>query len=119
MNEFSHTIWRQNYKAPDDVTIEDTWKRMAVGAATVENENIRQQIENDFYFILDDFKFVPGGRILANLGVDGRDGTTLMNCFVHHPKDIKQHDPDSIEGIYSMLKAQAHTLKSEGGLTLC
>ena len=52
---------------------------------------------------------------MANLGIDTRHSTTLMNCYVHHPKDIGYKDPDSIEGIYDMLKAQAHTLKSEGG----
>lgn len=115
MNEFSKTIWEQNYKGPDDITVEDTWKRLAISAAEVENENIKKQIENEFYDILKDFKFVPGGRIMANLGVKGRESTTLMNCFVHFPKDINLKDPDSIEGIYTLLKAQAHTLKSEGG----
>lgn len=43
------------------------------------------------------------------------DGTITKNCYVHNPRDIKYKDPDSINGIYDMLKAQALTLKSEGG----
>lgn len=115
MNSYSAEIWKDNYKGPNDNTIEDTWKRIAVGAAAAETKENRKQTEKDFYSILEDFKFIPGGRIMANLGIEGRESTTLMNCFTHNPMDIKYKDPDSIEGIYNMLKAQAHTLKSEGG----
>lgn len=42
-------------------------------------------------------------------------GIITGNCFVHNPADIDYKDPDSIEGIYTLLKSQALTLKSEGG----
>lgn len=116
LNEFSKEIWEHNYKGPHDSSIEDTWNRLSNGCASIEPIENRQQIIDDFYFALENFKFVPGGRIIANLGIAGRESTTLMNCFVHNPKDINYTDPDSIEGIYTMLKAQAHTLKSEGGI---
>lgn len=115
MNKYSEEIWNDNYRGPEETTIEDTWKRLANEGAKIENKEIRKNISEEFYSILDDFKFIPGGRIMANLGLDTRHATTLMNCFVHHPKDINYKDPDSIEGIYTMLQAQAHTLKSEGG----
>jgi len=38
-----------------------------------------------------------------------------MNCFVHCPIDLNIKNLDSINGIYDMIKAQAITLKSEGG----
>jgi len=38
-----------------------------------------------------------------------------MNCFVHCPVDLNIKNLDSINGIYDMVKAQAITLKSEGG----
>ena len=110
----SHEIWLSNYQYKDERTVADTWRRMAQGAVSVEKKSDKEEIEKHFFNILSDFKFVPGGRILANLGT-ARKSTTLMNCFVHAPKDIGYADPDSIEGIYEMLKAQAHTLKSEGG----
>lgn len=115
MNKYSEEIWSDNYKAPGEETIEQTWRRLATEAAKIENVEIRKQITEEFYNILEDFKFIPGGRIMANLGIDSRYATTLMNCYVHHPKDIGYEDPDSINGIYDMLKAQANTLKSEGG----
>jgi len=114
-NEFSKESWLINYKGPDDETIDDTFKRLAKSAASIENKNNIIEIEKNFLSILDDFKFIPGGRIMANLGINSRKNTTLMNCFVHHPSDINLQDPDSIDGIYNLLKAQAHTLKSEGG----
>ena len=112
---YSKEIWNDNYRGPDEETIIDSWKRLAHSAASVEDADKRKDIAEKFFDALEDFKFIPGGRIMANLGVKGRESTTLFNCFVHHPKDINMKDCDSIEGIYTLLKAQAHTLKSEGG----
>lgn len=115
MYEFSNEIWKDNYRAFGENEVDDMWHRLARGAAAVEHPEKRQQIEDDFYSILKDFKFVPGGRIMANLGIEGREATTLYNCFVHVPGDLGLKDPDSITGIYTLLTAQAQTLKSEGG----
>lgn len=112
---FSQDIWQENYKAPNDNTIYDTFQRLAKTAANVEKPELKKEVYEKFYGYLSNLQFIAGGRIMANLGVPGRKSTTLYNCFVHHPKDIKLKDPDSIHGIYSMLEAQAHTLKSEGG----
>ena len=112
---FSDEIWEQNYKCADDNSLEDTWKRQAKACAAVEKPELQEDIYQKFLWLLTDFKGIAGGRITANLGVKGREATTLFNCFVHHPSDFNYKDPDSIEGIYDMLKAQAHTLKSEGG----
>ena len=112
--EISIEVWEQNYKAPGENSLEDTWERQAKAAASVEKPEIREKIYEDFKWLLTGFKGIAGGRITANLGI-ARAGTTLMNCFVHNPSDIDITDVDSIEGIYSMLKSQALTLKSEGG----
>lgn len=111
----SDEIWDQNYRAPGEECLMDTWERQAKACASVEPENIREKIYKDFLWLLTDFKGIAGGRITANLGVNDRFATTLYNCFVHAPGDINYEDPDSINGIYDMLKFQAHTLKSEGG----
>jgi ribonucleotide reductase alpha subunit len=113
--ELSFEIWDTTYKSPEDTCIEDTWERQAKACAAVETEDKREQVYQDFKWLLNDFKGIAGGRITANLGVPGRESTTLMNCFVHNPVDIDYNDSDSINGIYDMLKVQAHTLKSEGG----
>ena len=111
----SYEVWNDNYRAPGESSVEDTWERQARACAAVENEHSRKKAYDDFIWLLTDFKGIAGGRITANLGVDGREATSLMNCFVHNPSDIKYKDSDSLSGIYDMLKAQALTLKSEGG----
>ena len=111
----SDEIWADNYKQHDENTREDTWNRAAREAASLEKEEIRPQIVELFREALYNDGFVPGGRILANLGNKTRKSTTMFNCYVHNPHDIQLKDCDSLDGIYDMLKAQAKTLKSEGG----
>ena len=76
LQEISKEVWHHNYQAPNETSVEETWKRQAISAASIEREEIRQSVENDFYWLLEDFKGIAGGRITANLGVEGREGTT-------------------------------------------
>ena len=113
--KISDEIWEQNYRGPNEHTLEDTWKRQALACASVEKDDLKQSVYEDFLWLLRDFRGSAGGRITANLGIPGRIATTMFNCYVSSPLDMKMCDVDSIEGIYTLLKAQAHTLKSEGG----
>jgi len=115
LQDISSEIWRQNYRAPKEKTQKDTWERQARAASAVEKKSLQEQVYQDFLWLFTDYKAMAGGRITANLGVEGRNGTTLMNCYVINPKDTNYQDPDSIHGIYDALKEQALTLKSEGG----
>jgi ribonucleotide reductase alpha subunit len=108
-------VWNDNYRHANETTRVETWNRVAESCASIEKEEIRKDIIEKFQSILYNDKFVPGGRILSNIGNNDRKGTTLFNCYVHNPKDIGLKDCDSIDGIYDMLKAQAKTLQSEGG----
>jgi ribonucleoside-diphosphate reductase alpha chain len=112
-NSFSHETWEQKYKYKNDSCIDDTWRRVAKDLASVE-EN-KEEWEAKFYTALEDFKFVPGGRITSNAGT-GLKGTTYINCFVD---GFEGKDVDSIEGIYGTLLKQAQILKSEGGYGFC
>lgn len=112
-NSFSEETWYQKYKFGNDKSVEDTWKRVAKDLASVEED--KEKYEKRFYEILEDFKFVPGGRITSNAGT-GLKGTTYINCFVD---GFEGSDLDSIEGIYSTLTKQAQILKSEGGYGFC
>ena len=114
-DEFSNEIWGVTYAGPNEKTLEDFWMRLAEGCANVEEESKREEIKNKFYELVKDFNGMPGGRVAANIGIESRKGTTLFNCYTHGVKGLKYKDPDSINGIYDMLKAQALTLKSEGG----
>ena len=55
--------------------------RVARGVAETEkNKKLRKQWGEQFRWLLDDWKFVPGGRILAAAGTDQE--LTFYNCYV-------------------------------------
>lgn len=111
-NDFSEEIWNTTYKYHEDNTVDDTWKRVAVAVASVEEtEEKKTEWSEKFYEMLKEFKCTSGGRIYSNAGTD-YSGTTLLNCYVG--PEVEE-DKDSLEGILKVLRDQAHTLKSEGG----
>jgi ribonucleoside-diphosphate reductase alpha chain len=111
-DELSREIYEQTYKYGNE-TLETTQKRVAEDIASVETN--KEEWKNKFLEILEDFKFVPGGRIISNAGTNIR-GTTYINCFVDG--FVGKHQ-DSVSGILEALKRQAFILKSEGGYGFC
>ncbi len=105
-------IWDMKYRlkeadgTPIDITVEDSWRRVARDLASVEADPVAW--EERFYAALEDFKFLPAGRILAGAGT-GRT-VTLFNCFVMGTI------PDSMSGIFDMLKEAALTMQQGGGI---
>ena len=110
-NDFSKEVWETTYKNYNDTSVSDNWERIAEDLSKCEEDAIREKIKKQFKELISDFKFVPAGRIYSNAGTEW-NGTTYINCFV---SDRNKYDIDSIEGIYSVLKDQSLTLKSEGG----
>ncbi len=108
----AHEIWDKKYRfkdpsgTPIDQDVTDTWRRIARDLAKVEKDP--DCWEKAFYWALEDFKFLPAGRIIAGTGT-GRD-VTLFNCFVMGTV------PDSIEGIFEHLKEAAKTMQQGGGI---
>ena len=107
-------IWDMKYRLRDvagqpvDQTVEDTWRRVARAVAEAEAPDDRAAWEDRFYGILEDFRFLPAGRILAGAGT-GR-AVTLFNCFV------MGRIPDSMAGIFEHLREAALTLQQGGGI---
>ena len=105
-------IWDMKYRLKDangtplDGTVEDSWRRVARDLASVEADPAMW--EDRFYAALEDFRFLPAGRILAGAGT-GRS-VTLFNCFVMGTI------PDSMGGIFEMLKEAALTMQQGGGI---
>lgn len=105
-------IWDMKYRfkeadgTPLDGTVEDTWRRIARALAVVETD--ADHWENEFYGALEDFKFLPAGRITAGAGTARK--VTLFNCFVMGTI------PDSMGGIFDMLKEAALTMQQGGGI---
>ena len=66
------------------------------------------QWEDRFFEALNDFKFLPAGRILSGAGTE-RD-VTLFNCFV------MGEIPDDMSGIFEALREAALTMQQGGGI---
>ncbi|KAB2882130.1 MAG: adenosylcobalamin-dependent ribonucleoside-diphosphate reductase [Albidovulum sp.] len=105
-------IWDMKYRlkaedgTPLDGTVEDTWRRIARALAAVEKDPALW--EDRFYAALEDFRYLPAGRITAGAGT-GR-AVTLFNCFVMGTI------PDSMGGIFDALKEAALTMQQGGGI---
>ncbi|WP_299138205.1 adenosylcobalamin-dependent ribonucleoside-diphosphate reductase [uncultured Tateyamaria sp.] len=105
-------IWDMKYRFKEadgtaiDETVEDSWRRIARDLAKVETDP--DAWENTFYAALEDFKFLPAGRITAGAGT--ARSVTLFNCFVMGTI------PDSMGGIFEMLKEAALTMQQGGGI---
>ncbi|MDK3073998.1 adenosylcobalamin-dependent ribonucleoside-diphosphate reductase [Sedimentitalea sp. JM2-8] len=105
-------IWDMKYRfkdasgAPIDLTVEDSWRRIARDLARTEKDP--DHWEDRFYAALEDFKFLPAGRITAGAGTARQ--VTLFNCFVMGTI------PDSMGGIFEMLKEAALTMQQGGGI---
>lgn len=67
---------------------EQMWRRVAWGIAQQEKLNVRKDWEKKFYTAMEDFKFVPAGRILSGAGTPYQ--VTYYNCYViPSPKDSR------------------------------
>ncbi len=86
---------------------EEMWQRVAREIASVESPEHRTTWEKRFYWLLEDFRMVPGGRILFGAGNPRR--ATLLNCYVIPIRE------DSIEGIFEAAKEMARTYSFGGG----
>ncbi|MEO0751957.1 MAG: adenosylcobalamin-dependent ribonucleoside-diphosphate reductase [Pseudomonadota bacterium] len=108
----AESIWDMKYRfkqadgTPVDVTVEDSWRRIARALASV--EATPDAWEEKFYSALEDFRFLPAGRITAGAGT-GRS-VTLFNCFVMGTI------PDNMSGIFDALREAALTMQQGGGI---
>lgn len=98
---------------PDGHVIELTppqmWRRIARELASVETTPAkRAEWEEKFYWLLEEFRFIPGGRIMHGAGNPKR--VTLLNCYVIKVKE------DSIESIFDWMKEAARTYSLGGGV---
>jgi ribonucleotide reductase alpha subunit len=108
LNELSRRVWESRYRyvgATEFVperSIGETWDRVAGALARVEARR-RAVWSRAFRDALTDFKFLPGGRVLAGAG--GATTATLANCFVSGAIDR------SDDGILERLAESARTMR--------
>ena len=93
---------------PTEQSPDEMWRRVSHAIAQVEKPSKRKEWEDKFYGAMEDFKFVPGGRVLAGAGT-GYD-VTFYNCFViPSPKDSR-------DGIMDNLKSMIEIMARGGGV---
>ena len=86
----------------------EMWRRIARELASVEAPERRTEWEEKFYWLLEDFRFIPGGRIMHGAGNPKR--VTNLNCYVVPIRE------DSIEAIFEWMKEAARTYSLGGGV---
>ena len=106
----SRTVWENKYRyagaMENDADIGASRARVARALAAVETD--ANGWEERFAGLLEGFRFLPGGRILASAGT-GRQ-VTLHNCFVMGTVE------DSLDSIFDALKEGALTMQQGGGV---
>jgi len=109
--DISRHVWETKYRYVDrhscEQTIANTWRRLARALASVEPENAANW-EERFFSVLENFMFLPGGRIHAGAGT--ARNVTLLNCFVMGTIE------DSVSGIFHALQEAALTMQQGGGI---
>ncbi|MEA3272425.1 MAG: adenosylcobalamin-dependent ribonucleoside-diphosphate reductase, partial [Patescibacteria group bacterium] len=90
-------------------TPEEMWRRVAVAVASVEKTpKLQEEYEEKFYKALEDFKFVPAGRILSGAGSGA--SVTFYNCFVIPSPE------DSRGGIMDSVRTMTEIMSRGGGV---
>jgi len=110
--EIGAHVWSAKYRYRDaegraEADIRESWRRIANALAAVEPRE-REGWRKRFYDALEDFGFLPAGRIQAGAGTDHR--VTLFNCFV------MGRIADDMESIFSNLYEGAITMQQGGGI---
>lgn len=106
-------IWTAKYRfKPDkdegDSSFAATASRVACALTLAEAPKLRPTWERQFREVIEDFRFIPAGRVLAGAGTDR--AVTLFNCFVMGTI------PDSLDGIFAHLQQAALTMQQGGGV---
>jgi ribonucleoside-diphosphate reductase alpha chain len=93
---------------PVETRPEQMLDRVAHGIAQMENPEKQAEWQQNFRWLLDDWKFVPGGRILTAAGTN--QNLTFYNCYVIPSPE------DSRGGIMDTLTQMTEIMSRGGGV---
>jgi ribonucleoside-diphosphate reductase alpha chain len=133
-DEMAADVLINKYLKDDEAGPKDMWERLARELSAVESDDSNERFKwyEKFYDILEDWKFIPGGRINYAIGRD--ENVSCTNCYVIPIRDTYDYEvwhkesgnidamenfkipADSLEGIYNWLKESALTYRSTGGV---
>jgi len=91
-------------------SVEEVLRDVAIVIAEPEKKLIRKEIENKFYEMMINTRFIPAGRILANAWPDSRT-KNYINCYTIGIED-------DMTSIYNSLAEDAKISKVGGGVGL-
>ena len=116
MQPASLDIWKAKYRlaakdgAPIDMTMDDTYKRVARALADVEEEALREKWYERFLWALRSGA-IPAGRIISNAGaLQHKPATSTINCTVSGTVE------DSMDNILNKVHEAGLTLKAGCGI---
>ena len=108
-DELRARVFWEKYAMEGETRPEQMWDRVAREIASVEPDGSRREHwQREFRWLLDGFRFLPGGRIMHGAGASRK--ITLINCFYEHIQG------DSIEAIYTAAMHAARTYSRGGGI---
>src|SRR3990167_10148095 len=114
LNGLSEKVFLDRYSLKDKAgksmerRPEEMWGRIAKAVSIVEKKSKQKKWEKEFYSVLKDFKYVPGGRILSGAGTGF--AVSFYNCFVI-PSPV-----DSRGGILETLGQMVEIMARGGGV---
>jgi ribonucleoside-diphosphate reductase alpha chain len=88
---------------PLETTPAQMMDRVARGIAAMETDTIQREVwETNFRWLLDDWRFVPGGRILTAAGTEQQ--LTFFNCYViPSPQDSRRGIVDTLSQMMEIM----------------
>jgi ribonucleotide reductase alpha subunit len=101
-------IFEEKYMINGEENHEEVFRETAIVIAKAEEHDKRAKYEKEFYDLMTEKKFIPGGRIVANARTYSKM-KNYNNCFTI---DIE----DSMESIYTAIKEDALISQSGGGV---
>jgi ribonucleoside-diphosphate reductase alpha chain len=113
-NGIRKTVFTDRYALKDEAgkpieqTPEEMWRRVSHAVAQIEDKKDQSYWEEKFYGAMQDFAFVPGGRILSGAGTGYK--VTFYNCFV------VPSPHDSRGGILKTLTQMIEIMSRGGGV---
>lgn len=93
---------------PIELDPKDMMRRVAGAAAEAESPDLQETWRDRFFWLLSDWRFVPGGRILTMAGTGQK--LSAYNCYVLRPV------PDSRDGIIARLGEMVEIMSRGGGV---
>ncbi|PTA66562.1 LAGLIDADG family homing endonuclease [Deinococcus arcticus] len=108
-DENAHHIAKRQYLQAGDGDLGGMFRRIATWVAGAEAPEARAHWAQQYFDLMAEKKFCPGGRVLAGAGTAHGN---VLNCFV---QGATEHAPSSFEGVMEVARKLALVTKVGGG----